>query len=147
MRVLHNTEYKKVNSTDLKKYANDDDDMYWGIELRDLALLSSTKLNMKLAKDYYRKCTLPIDDFDNNKSFEGLIRGDYFFHWDGIREEQSSPTEVVFHKNRALVSYYGTDGYGIWVIIKLIVKSRKQLDVYYIQGWHGDTAPVEPVQK
>lgn len=137
-------EYKKVKSADLKKYANDDD-MYWGIKLHDLALLSSTKLNLKLGKDYDRKSIIAVHESESNDSLESLIKGDYFFYWDGVSECQSSPNEVVFYKNRALVSYYGKDDSGVWVTIKLIVKSKKQFDIYILHGWTGDIAPIEPV--
>jgi len=132
-------EYKKINSATLKKHAHDKQDVYWGIKYNDLALLKSKKLKLKLTKDYYMKCTIPVRELESKESLENLVKSDYFFYWKGIYEgEKSSPTEVVFYKNRALISYYGTDGIGIWVTIKLVVKLKNRFDIYTINEWSGD---------
>jgi len=132
-------EYKKINSADLKKYAHDKKDLYWGIKYNDLALLKLKKLKLKLTKDYYMKCTISAHEFESKKNLENLVKSDYFFYRKGIYEgEKSSPTEVVFYKNRALISYYGTDGIGIWVTIKLVVKLKNRFDIYTINEWSGD---------
>ena len=139
--------YKQANSAKLKQYAHDEQDIYWGIKDHDLALLTSKKLALTLDRDYHMKCTIAVSKSESDDSLENLIKEDYFFYWNGISQRESSPTEVVFRKNRALVSYYGTDGGGIWVTIKLIVKSKKQFDIYTIHSWSGDTAPVEAVKE
>ena len=68
-KIYSLSEYKKVKSIYLKKYANDDD-MYWGIKLGDLALLSSSKLDLKLDKDYFKKCTIAVHEFEYNETLE-----------------------------------------------------------------------------
>jgi hypothetical protein len=131
--------YKEINSVKLKKYSHDTQDLYWGIKYKDLALLKSKKLKLKLAKDYYMKCTIPVHEFESKDTLENLVKSDYFYYWKGVYEgEKSSPIEVVFYKNRALISYYGTDGIGFWVTIKLIVKLKNRFDIYTIHGWSAN---------
>jgi len=145
LKIYTVEQYRQAHSKELKKYVDKDRDLYWGVTKRDLALLAPKTLNLKLSIDYYMKCTIAIDDYESNDSLRSLLEDEYFFNRKGIREYHSSPSEAVLYKNRALITYYGTDGGGIWSTIKLIVKTKKQFDIYTIDEWAGDVAPVEPV--
>ena len=147
LKIYTLEQYRQAHSKELKKYVEKDQDFYWGITNRDLAPLTSEMLNLKLSVDYYMKSTIAVDEYESNDSLKSLLEDEYFFNRNGIRENYSSPSEAVFYKNRALVTYYGTDGGGIWSTIKLIVKSKKQFDIYSMHEWAGDVMPVEPASK
>ena len=136
-------QYKKTEASHLKKQNSEDID--FGINLKNLSLLSTDKLNLKLGKDYFKKCTIAMQDYESNATLENLLKSSSFFNYNGIYEHQSKPTEVVYKKNRALIYYYGSDKGAVWASIKLIVKFKKYIDIYQIDSMVGELAPVTPI--
>ena len=119
----------------------------FGISLDNLKLLSSKENNLTLGKDYYKKCTIMVDSYDSNKTLKSMFLDGIILDRKGVREDNSKVGEIVINKNRAIVSFYGSDKGGVWSTIKYIVKFNKHMDIYEIDSTVGCFAPVAPLAK